>query len=297
MKKKQLLKTSNVKPLTKKEAAKLKATKPKVIPISINRVMWLQQHTLALKFPLSTRLAAWLKLGGLDAEKFDKDYHLEDSGISKAVYAALVNFDLEKGPEADRVPPLLPVYLKVEAKTEAELVKPKRPSTEESIVKATKIREGLLAAGWTSEDIRHAFREVIGDNNLVPRKLKSIAIDFGAELDGDTPARPSMSAVAPPKPPSVPKVEFARKEAEKPKVTVVKGPEKVELVGPICGICKESVTRDTTFKDGKPVHRSCLHMNRPASQIEDGETVEDSRTGHSMRWDAASAKWVRYSAV
>ena len=297
MKTKQLLKKSKVKPVTKKELDQLKTKKAKVVKITINRATWITQHTLALKFPLSSRLAAWLKLGGLNAEKFEKDYHLEDSGISKAVYAALVNFDLEKGPEADRVPPLLPVYLKVESKTEEELEGHKRPTTEESVAKAAKLRETLLKSGWTSEDIKYAFREVIGDNNQVPRKLKAVATDFGEELDEQEQPKPSMSAVAKAKGPPVPKIEYKREAVKAEPVAVVKA-EKVEIVGgPKCGICGVVVTRDTTFQDGKPVHRSCISMSRLPSQLEDGETVSDSRTGHLMRWSATDGKWVRYSAA
>jgi hypothetical protein len=292
MKTKRLLQTSKVQKLSKKEAEKVKKGSKRV-SVSINRITWINQHSLALKYPLSTRLAAWLKLGGVDSRRFDKEYHLDESGISKAVLAALINFDLEKGPEADRIPPLLPVYLKVEPKTEADIAPSKRPSTEESVKKADAIRKSLLAAGWTSEDVKYAFREVIGDNNLVPRRIKSLAIDFGDELDSRT-VKPSISAVSA----KTVKTKIITEPVPEPVVAVK---ESVGVVGqgesvakPTCRFCGGPTVRDTTFHEGKPVHRACLTMSKPGSF---DETVQDPNTGHAMRWDAGSGKWVRYSSA
>lgn len=293
MKTKRLLQTSKVQKLSKKEAEKVKKGSKRV-SVSINRITWINQHSLALKYPLSKRLAAWLKLGGVDSKRFDKEYHLDESGISKAVLAALIDFDLEKGPEADRIPPLLPVYLKVEPKTEADIAPSKRPSTEESVKKADAIRKSLLAAGWTSEDVKYAFREVIGDNNIVPRRIKSLAVDFGDELDTRT-VKPSISAVSA----KTTKTRIIAEVVQEPVVVAAK--ETVGVVGqgdttgkPTCRFCGCATIRDTTFHEGKPVHRACLTMSKPGSS---DETVQDPNTGHAMRWDAGSGKWVRYSSV
>lgn len=170
-----MLKASTLKKRTvlKKESVRRVPAGAKKVSTKLDRGAWLKLHAEATKYPLSLRIAAELWRAGVTFDLFENLWHLEESGISKAVYQAMFNFKLGKGIDPDFVPPMRATFYKIDKTLAKEERAKGRPTTEQAIREAKETCAELKKRGWLPSDICKAFRVAIGDeteeeNSAIP---------------------------------------------------------------------------------------------------------------------------------
>lgn len=139
------------------------------------------------RYPMIIRVAAELFRGGVTGRRFLDEFHLEGNPISTQVHMYMVQFDLQKGQNPERVPRLLPEMLRyvptAKMKEIKEAQKRGRPTHEEAKEYLQKMLKELQSKGWKEVDFINALRELVdGDNEPVA----TIKLEDDDEVEADT---------------------------------------------------------------------------------------------------------------
>lgn len=137
---------------------------------SIDRIAFLRIVRETEKYPLLVRVASELYRAGVTPGVFIETLHKDDWSMSTRVMEELERIDKGRcGYDPDRVPPILPVYLKPltnAAKAEKKAIKgrPKREFAQKETLRWVK---HVLSLGWTEGDVQRGIDDVLGDNEPV----------------------------------------------------------------------------------------------------------------------------------
>jgi hypothetical protein len=244
----------------------------------------------AERCPLMMRIAAELFRAGISGRDFLDKFHLEGNPMSTQIHAHMVQFDLSRGQDPARVPPVMPVLLRyVPTAKQKELIekqKKGRPSTEEAKAYLQKLINELQAKGWHEVDFINALRDLV-DNDTAPAKTVKIE-DFE---DDDEPVKGKAKHI------HHWHIRIGKKWLEFGKQgDAIKAMEKDDetdgITAPVdvpskrvhCSYCKFKLTGTCVVvrngKETEEMHMGCYWMNvaNPAT-VPIGMTVLDAATG------------------
>jgi hypothetical protein len=130
----------------------------------------------AEKYPLAIRIAAELFRGGVSGRKFLDEFHLDGNSFSTQIHGHMAGFDLGRGIDPNKVPPVLPEFLRhiPTEKIKAEKLKSSkgRPTSEQAMAFVKKFVDDCLKRGWDETDLLHPFRELIDKEVVLDTKVK-----------------------------------------------------------------------------------------------------------------------------
>lgn len=117
------------------------------------------------KYTILQRVASELYRAGVTPQLFLRELHKDDWSLSSRVMEELDRIDRGRnGYDPDKVPPLLPVYLKpIASDSEAGIAFKGRPKRKDAQQVAIKWAKSLLLRGWTEGDIRRSIEDVLDD--------------------------------------------------------------------------------------------------------------------------------------
>ena len=137
-------------------------TLDKKIKVKYRKPDYVKMLDDARRWPISMRIAAELWRNGIDLEKFENEFHLEENSLSKQVHESMVQFHLNKGFDPFKIAPARETFVRyVPPAKVAELNAPKgRPSTETVVKFIHKLIEQKKKDGWKEVDFIKGFRVI-----------------------------------------------------------------------------------------------------------------------------------------
>lgn len=131
----------------------------------IDRQLYLRMLRETQKYTLLQRVTSELYRAGVSPQRFLRELHKDDWSMSTRVMEELERIDKGRnGYDPDRVPPVLPVYLKPVSVEHAVTFKG-RPTRQAAMREALAWAKLLIARGWTEGDIKRAIDDILEDED------------------------------------------------------------------------------------------------------------------------------------
>lgn len=244
------------------------------------------------KYPLLMRIAAELFRNGVSGRRFLDEFHLDGNSMSTQIHVYMVDFDLKRGLDPAKVPPILPEFIRWIEPAKIKELKAKaikgRPTAEQAAEHLAKVLKECLSRGWDEVDFINAIRRM--DQPTGP--IKSVKLELDEDDEPETKKKVERAYFA-----RIGKkwdrfeTQVAAMKAMREDDDRILGPVEEPVQGEHCFYCKFRLNGTVvTVRDNvstKHMHMGCYWMNAHPTQIQIGMCVLDALTGKYYTYHGA----------